>query len=231
MHRTSARPSPALVISLIALFVAMGGSGYAAVKLTGKNLKNGSVTGKKLKNASITGKKLKRDTVTGRHVRESTLAKVPSAAQADSATTAISANTATSAGAATSFGGMTVQRVDPFTLSDNGTREVAKVGPFTLSAACTIDETDVDTAVINVTTSQNNSAIVGEDEDADFDIGDTVAWVESSITGTGTPAIEEDPPLLIAPDGTEIFGSQLYAGSNILGQANICRFGGVILIG
>jgi hypothetical protein len=228
MQTRLGRPSPALVIALIALFVALGGSGYAAVKLNGKSLKNGSVAGKKLKNRSIAGKKLKNDTVTGRHIKESTLGKVPLAAAAD---TANSAKTADSAGSATSFGGVTAQRVDPFTLSDNGTREVAKVGPFTLTATCTIDEIDVDTAVINVTTSQNNAAIVGEDEDADFDVGDTVPWVESSITGTGTPAIEEDPPLLVAPDGTEIFGYQLYAGSSILGQANICRFGGVILVG
>jgi hypothetical protein len=232
MQTKLVRPSPALVVSLIALFVALGGSGYAAVKLNGKSLKNGSVAGKKLKNRSIAGKKLKNNTVTGRHIKESTLGKVPLAAQADNATSATNATNATTAGSATSFGGMTAQRIDPFTLSDNGTREVAKVGPFTLTASCTIDDAGEDTALINVTTSQSNSAIVGEDEDADFDIGDTVPWVTAeTFTGTGTPEIAEDPPLLIAPDGTEIFGYQLYAGVNIFGQPGVCRFGGVILVG
>lgn len=69
MRRAFPSPSPAMVVALIALFVALGGSGYAAVQLNGKNLKNGSVS----------GKKLKRNSVTGRQVKESTLATVPRA--------------------------------------------------------------------------------------------------------------------------------------------------------
>jgi hypothetical protein len=61
-----------MAVALLALFVALGGSGYAAVTLNGKNIKNGT----------IAGKKLKRNTVTGRQVRESTLATVPSARSA-----------------------------------------------------------------------------------------------------------------------------------------------------
>jgi hypothetical protein len=63
------RPSPAMVVALIALFVALGGSGYAAVQLNGKVLKNGSVA----------GKKLKRNSVTGKQIKESALATVPRA--------------------------------------------------------------------------------------------------------------------------------------------------------
>src|SRR3954452_3076127 len=49
----SLRPSPALVVAFIALFVAMGGVGYTAVKLKKnavktKNIKNGAVTTSKL---------------------------------------------------------------------------------------------------------------------------------------------------------------------------------------
>jgi hypothetical protein len=66
------RPSPAMVVALLSLFVALGGSGYAAVVLNGKNLKNRSVAGKKLKN----------NTLTGRQIRESTLGTVPRARQA-----------------------------------------------------------------------------------------------------------------------------------------------------
>ena len=63
------RPSPAMVVALLALFVALGGSGYAAVQINGKTIKN----------ATIAGKKLKRNTVTGRQVRESTLGTVANA--------------------------------------------------------------------------------------------------------------------------------------------------------
>lgn len=41
---------------MIALFVALGGSSYAAVTITGKNIKNDSVTTKDIKNNSVTGR-------------------------------------------------------------------------------------------------------------------------------------------------------------------------------
>ena len=67
------RPSPAMVVALIALFVALAGSGYAAVTINGKNLKN----------RSVAGKKLMRNTVGGTEVNESRLGRVPSAANAN----------------------------------------------------------------------------------------------------------------------------------------------------
>jgi hypothetical protein len=80
------------VVSTLCLFVLLGGSGYAAVKISGKNIKN----------RSIAGKKLKRNTLGGKEIKESKLAKVRRAARADSATTADSAKIANSATAATS---------------------------------------------------------------------------------------------------------------------------------
>jgi hypothetical protein len=59
MRSTSRRlHSPGLAISLLALFVALGGSGYAAVKINGADIRNGTVTGKKLKNRTLGIKKL-----------------------------------------------------------------------------------------------------------------------------------------------------------------------------
>lgn len=97
MRKRIGRPSPALVISLVALFVAMGGVGYAAVVIDGKNLKNKSVAGKKLKNKTVTGGKVKGNTLGGAQINESKLGKVPSASRADSANSATSATTAQSA--------------------------------------------------------------------------------------------------------------------------------------
>lgn len=51
-------PSPALVISIIALVMSMAGTGYAAFKVGTKNIKNGAVTTKKLHNGAVTQKKL-----------------------------------------------------------------------------------------------------------------------------------------------------------------------------
>jgi hypothetical protein len=80
-------PSPAMVVALIALLVALGGSAYAAKKLSGS----------KLKKQSVAGKKLKEDTLTGAQIDESQLGQVPSAASADRA---ISSDRAGSAGRA-----------------------------------------------------------------------------------------------------------------------------------
>jgi hypothetical protein len=98
-----ARPSPALVISLVALFVSLGGVGYAAVTITGKNVKNSSLTGKDVKNSSLTGSDVKNSSLTGSDIKnnkltgsdvlESSLGKVPSATSATSATSAGNANT------------------------------------------------------------------------------------------------------------------------------------------
>src|SRR3954463_8009632 len=81
-------PSPAMAIALLALFVALAGTGYAAVKVNGKNIKNKTIAGKKLKNRTITGAKLKSNTLTGKQIKESKLATVPKAAAATTAGTA-----------------------------------------------------------------------------------------------------------------------------------------------
>jgi hypothetical protein len=50
---------PATLISLIALFVSLGGIGYAATRIGTKQIKNGAVTGKKLARNSVTSAKIK----------------------------------------------------------------------------------------------------------------------------------------------------------------------------
>ena len=55
----SVRPSPAMLVALLALFVALGGSGYAAVKISGKQIKNRSIAAEKLKLGTLTGKEVK----------------------------------------------------------------------------------------------------------------------------------------------------------------------------
>jgi hypothetical protein len=66
------KPSPALLIAVIALFVALGGTVYAGSKISGKSIKKGSEP----------GNRIKRDTITGRQVKESSLGEVPKAANA-----------------------------------------------------------------------------------------------------------------------------------------------------
>jgi hypothetical protein len=47
------RPSSAMVIACLALSIALGGSAYAAVTVTGTNFKDGTVTGRDVKNRSL----------------------------------------------------------------------------------------------------------------------------------------------------------------------------------
>jgi hypothetical protein len=61
------------VMATAAVFIALGGSSYAAFTVTGSDIKD----------RSVAGKKLKRNTLTGREVREARLAKVPRARNAD----------------------------------------------------------------------------------------------------------------------------------------------------
>lgn len=91
------RPSPAMIVALLALFVALGGTVYAANKINGKTVKKNTLPGNRIKANTVTGNRLKNDTITGTQVNEATLGKVPSATTADSATTAITAQTAQTA--------------------------------------------------------------------------------------------------------------------------------------
>ena len=70
------RPSPAMVVALIALFVALGGSAYA-LTITGGSIVNGSVTAADIRNYTLTGKDMRKDGVGGVTIKESRLGPVP----------------------------------------------------------------------------------------------------------------------------------------------------------
>lgn len=57
-------PSPALVVAIVALVVALGGSAYAVKKVGTKQLANKAVSTKKLKNNAVTEAKIKDGAVT-----------------------------------------------------------------------------------------------------------------------------------------------------------------------
>jgi hypothetical protein len=61
------------VMSTLAVFIALGGSSYAAYKINGSDITN----------RSIAGKKLRHNTLTGREIRESSLGRVRHARNAD----------------------------------------------------------------------------------------------------------------------------------------------------
>ncbi|MBV9311511.1 MAG: hypothetical protein JOZ73_11800 [Solirubrobacterales bacterium] len=84
------RPSPSMVVALIALVVALGGTSYAAFKLPRnsvgtKQIKNRAVTNKKLANGAVTAAKVKNGTLTGNKINSSSLGTVPQASNAANA--------------------------------------------------------------------------------------------------------------------------------------------------
>jgi hypothetical protein len=91
LDRFRGRITSAHVLAGIALFVALGGTSYAAVKINGKNVRKGTITSRALRNRTITAGKIKRDSLGGTEINESKLGKVPSAASADSAASAATA--------------------------------------------------------------------------------------------------------------------------------------------
>lgn len=101
MRQGIRRPSPALAISVIALFVAMGGTVYAAGKISGKAIKVKSLPGNRLKPRSVPANRLKPGAlsglsgsaaqITGAEINELSLGQVPEAAHAETAGKAQSA--------------------------------------------------------------------------------------------------------------------------------------------
>lgn len=80
------------VVACLALFIALGGSVYAAGKISGKQIKRASLPGNRIKPKSIaasriqpkslTGRQFKRNSLTGKQIDQSTLTKVSAASLA-----------------------------------------------------------------------------------------------------------------------------------------------------
>jgi hypothetical protein len=218
------RPSPALILSAMALFVALGGTAYA-LTITGKNVKNNSLTGADIRdirsadirNYSIAGKDIGKDKLGRIPIKEerldaSRLGKVKSAASADG------------------VGGAVAKRFEAFTLPNGGSRELLRQGPLLLTARCRTEGVN-QVAEVVVQATQNNAAVDGAQKDSSLNVGETAQLAASSAVA-GTPGFDQESSgAVIAPDGTEILGQALYTGVSVLGQAGVCRFGGIVYVG
>ncbi len=88
------------VMASIAVFVALGGVGYAATSINGNKIIKQSIGAGKLKKGTLTSTQVKQNALTGAVIDESSLGTVPAAQTASSATTATSATTAARAASA-----------------------------------------------------------------------------------------------------------------------------------
>lgn len=106
-RRRPPRPSPALVIACLALFVALGGTVLAATKIDGRTIRVKSLPGNRLTIGSLPGNRLHPGTIPGsrlvpgsvkaKQIDVASLGPVPSATHADAADTARRAQTAIAA--------------------------------------------------------------------------------------------------------------------------------------
>lgn len=84
---TVRRPSASFLVAIVALFVALGGTGYAAATLSGRDIQRRSIPGNRIMNNALGGGQ----------INESKLGVVPAARESLTAQSAVSATTAASA--------------------------------------------------------------------------------------------------------------------------------------
>jgi hypothetical protein len=143
------RPSPAMVIALIALFVSLSGVSYGVAtgfidsreiknnevrsldirnnEIRTRDLRNNEVRGIDIRNSTVQSRDIAINGVTGEDVKEDTLAQVPSALLADSATKATSAD---------DVGGLTLRRITYSAATGSAFVEILNVGGLKLEARC-----------------------------------------------------------------------------------------------
>jgi hypothetical protein len=174
------RPSPALVISILALFVALGGSAYAATKIGTKDIKANAITAAKIKKNAVTTPKIKSNAVTGAKINEGTLGAVPNA------TNAVNAVNATNAVNSTNFS----RYVRSGLVRASAGQDVLVLhdGPFTVTGHCVdLGGGEVRAFAVLTTDQPGSSASEGDGEayvNADFDPGDELE-IGYEAEGTG----------------------------------------------
>jgi hypothetical protein len=215
------KPSPALVISIIALFVALSGTGYAVSKVPkrsvgpsqlrvdavrNKNIKAGAVSRSKIRAKAVTATQVATDSLLGRNILESSLTKVPDADKLDGQD-------------ASRF--LQATRVQRFTLGDGESSAFHQQGSVTFSASCDIDPAGPDFARMDLTSTQ---AGAGDRNGTSFSLSPGVS--QPFLSAAGFTAADGH---VLTADGTEIAGMSLYGGADTPGYPGRCVFGGWIL--
>ena len=144
--------SPALAISLIALFVSLGGVSYGLATgsidsreikdntirsrdirnntIRSIDLRNNEIRGRDIRNSTIQGRDVALNTLTGDDIDESRVGKVPSAASADTAASATSAQNAST------VGGLAVRKFFAKQPTGTPTTEIFRGDAFVIRAGC-----------------------------------------------------------------------------------------------
>ena len=229
------RPSPALVIACIALFLSLGGVSYGVATgfidsreikdntirskdvrnntLRTFDVRNNEIRGFDIRNSSVQGRDIALNTLTGADVSEQDLAQVPSAATADSAT---------SAG---SVGGVALAKVSYSAAAGTGFVEILNSGGLRLEARCGAG------AALEV---RGNPAAQSSEVSAEF--GGTTLSDPDFEPGDDTVLVNDDGPGLIAfaaSDGANVTLQALALEqlNDVRGTTDDCGFFGIAEVG
>ena len=239
------RPSPAMLVASLALFVSLSGVSYGVAtgfidsreiknnevrsidirnnEVRTRDLRNNEVRGIDIRNSTVQGRDIALNTVTGDDVREDTLQKVPSALLAD---------TAMKADSAAAVDGLKVINT---TIQRNGSDVVlASNGPLTLIGRCISSLGDTSSGIL-VDTSEDNTFVAEQSsstmDEPDLDAGEPPWPVLGAID---SPGGDRSASLATfhasAPSGTIITGNVSIQANATSPTAGTCRLQGLVVL-
>jgi hypothetical protein len=245
------RPSPAMVIALLALFVSLSGVSYGVAtgfidsreiknnevrsldirnnEVRSVDLRNNEVRGRDIRNSTVQSQDIAINAVKGVDVDEDTLGKVPSALLADTATTATTATRATTAGSVDDL------KIINTTMQTGAPNVVlATNGPLTLLGRCINNAGDTSGGLL-LDTSEDNTWVDAENAIGEPDLDATeMPWpIQGAI----------DPPGGDRSAALALFHANAPSGPGFTGEVSIqmnatsmtagsCRFqGSVVAVG
>jgi hypothetical protein len=208
------RPTPALVIALLALFISLGGVSYGVAtgfidsreiknneirsldirdnQIRSRDIRNNEVRGIDIRNSTIQSRDIAINAVRGEDVKEDTLAKVPSALLADSATSANSVASLKLIGRTT-----VAEGAAPVTLATHG--------PLTVSAGCNASGADTE-AVVLLASSENDSAGGNTPPVEDLDASNPPTPIGTLLDNIPGRAVDVQQVFGLAPSGKGFTG-------------------------
>lgn len=151
--RLSRHVSYANVTATLALFIALGGTGYAMSQISGSQIKNRSIPGQKLKPHTLTASQIKSGSLLGQDLALHTVTS-------DELRDLVVSAKSHSAHARIAQAGSTAPATI-ITLSVGQSATIVQSGPFTYSAACTASSSGQPLVSIQATSSEAGSLIAG----------------------------------------------------------------------
>jgi hypothetical protein len=176
------RPSAGTLIALVALFISLGGTSYAALRVTGADVVDRSLTWRDVARESIgggevtnlRGRDLQPSSLGGFQINEGDLGKVPSAATADSAG---------------SVGGLQARKFAVVLPRGGAEQSIASVGGLSVLAACDTAGRPQVRAISAINDSELRSSIEvptgSTTGSSDLDVGEAVDLDQGRANGAG----------------------------------------------